>query len=1074
MKKISLIISLFLCVLSLGAQEQIDDNGLIVNPAEGDLHTYSRSGNMIIPIGFSYSESQQDEDPISIVYCSDGTVYMQHAISHALKYAHFGNDYWIKGTYADGQLTFPSQPISYSNYFHSQILLAMGDFECGSLGATSHADFSEPIIFQESAGGRLIELMNSSSSHVLGAYYDDGDPLYYWDYNTLLRDLSVNHGDAVTPPSGAAFQEYVMSGSDAAVGQVNFMPRLIVSGEDVYLGSFCFHAQGLWIKGHKEGENLVFPSEQYLTTNDYDDYTFYALAINSNDPQPVDLVLQYDAATGRYASEETDIFISRNLMQGSLDRIERVSHFSLAPIPAVASAPIYGTPEGSLASYYRQGLCTYSNGLFVQWLHQEEYESVINIITGNDGKTIYMQDPICMAENGAWVKGSIDEEGIIHMPLFQWIQQDEQYGYLRTAVCERSEAGGGFTYNIATDIHEVTFSMTADSIFTLLPMGPNHDATADPPVYLYSLVRATDLYWTGVSDATSIYTPTGDDNPSVGDHIDISTPVAGEEYNEYGILTKPGNGTELTFSRQGYNYSAQGTNVFGGSQEGYIHLVETADGWVYMQRPLSSYSSSYAATSWIKGRHCDDGTYKFPANQPINYDLYYDASISLCMTGGLDADYGSFNPNRRSNIVFEVSKDGKTLTLTGTSADNPLASFYDDDDAWNGYGDYNTVLTYVDGGFIEETTKPSDDLERLPYLLRGYDVEEGPVMYKAQLAFDGDVVYMGNFSFWAEDLWVKGRREESGRLVFPKGQFLRNVQGFDLFFNGAYENKGGLSPCDFDLYYNEVTGTYTTDTHMFLSWYEIGTAMNRAEEIINIILEPDEDPDSEGVIITGEPEGKLYYYKRTGGAFGYGDEPGPIYMFDQEASKQETVGITYAPDGRTVYMYNPISFAIPSPGSWVQGRIDDDGNLHFPLFQWVEYNHEFGYGHRTALLIRTEGTHFVMLANFNEVVFELDPATGVLSLQQIPGVDYSDPENPNIIYGLVYSDNFEWSGYGDFNTVYYPEFEWKGLDDLLPIETLNPDAPARPAATYDLEGRHRPSQQDKGLSIHGNTVVFVK
>lgn len=1061
---------MFLGALTAGAQEQLDENGLIVKPAEGQLKEYSRSGMVNVPVFFDYSQSAQLEGTVNIVYCADGTVYMQHIMSQTLK--KYNDDIWIKGTYADGVLTFPSQPIGYSTYFRQHLNIAMGDFDTQTFGrAGSKACLDEPIVFKESSNGKLLELQNSSSAHPLGVYYDDGDYLDYWDYNTLLRDMSITHGDAATPPAGADVKEYIMSGGDAAMGPVNFMPKLVISGTDVWLGDFCFYAQGFWIKGSLQGQDLVFPSEQYITTNDLDDYTFYGLARNSNDAKPVDFVLHYDAETGSYSTDETDIFISRDLMQGNLDRMERVFRISLSPIPAVASEPQTEVPEGRMVEYYRNGKCTYSNGTFVQWLNQEDDESVIIIAYGEDGKTVWMQDPICMAENGAWVKGTIEADGLIHMPLFQWIQKDEDYGYLRTAVCERQSAGAGFTYNIAADIHEVTFSIADDGTVQLQPMGPNYDVTADPPTYLYSLVRATDLYWTGLSDASSTYVPTGDDNPVVNTRIDISTPVEGEEYNEYGILMKPGNGAERTYSRSGGNYSVSGEDVIRGTQEGYVHIVETEDGWVYMQKPISTYTKSFAATAWIKGRRMDDNTYRFPCSQPICYDFYYEATMSVCLSGGFDNVYGSFLPDRRSNIVFEISADGKTLTLAGTSADSPLACYYDDDDSWFGYGDFDTKLTFVSGGLVEETKTPADNLQRLPYLLKGYDVDEGPVVYKAQLAFDGEVAWMGSFSFWSEDLWVKGRREADGRLVFPMGQFLKNYQGYDLFFNGAYENRGGLSPCDFDLVYDAATDTYSTDKHMFISWYEISTQMNRAEDIYDITLEADPDPDTEGVIITGAPEGKLYYYKRTGGAFGYGDEPGPVYMFDQQASKQETVGITYAPDGRTVYMYNPISFAIPVGGSWVKGYMDEQGNLHFPVLQWVDYNHDFGYGQRTAILVRADNNSYVMLINVPEVVFELDPMTGVLSMEKLPGVDYSDPDNPNVIYGLVYSDNYEWSGYGDFNTVYYPQFEWKGIDDLTSIVDVDVNVDVN--NMFDLYGR-RISAPTKGLFISNGVKQIAR
>ena len=520
--------------------------------------------------------------------------------------------------------------------------------------------------------------------------------------------------------------------------------------------------------------------------------------------------------------------------------------------------------------------------------------------------------------------------------------------------------------------------------------------------------------------------------------IDISQPEPGEAKNSWGIITSPGQGQEQTYTRQGKAYRADNSKAQQVDQEGVLHLVSCQNGTVYMQQPISNYTSAYAATAWIKGKRVDS-LLVFPPSQPINYSYYYEATMSVCLTRSYDMRNKTYTPDRNRNIQFEVSPDGQTLTLLDTKSSAPLGAFYDDDDAWTGFGDFSTVLTFMGDGHEEEIVQPDPRLPVLSYQLMAYDMEVGAVSYDAKLVRDGETVYLGSFCFYADDLWVKGYKEGND-LVFPKEQYLRSMYGYDLFLYGAAESHGGYSPCDLRLSWDEDLGGYQTDQHLFVTWGKITSSINRAEELTNICMVPDAN-EGAPYILRGVPEGELRIYSRTGGTFGY--EEGQIYMYRQEDVRNDKVELMYDYDGRTVYMHNPISSGVPVGGSWVQGYRDEEERLHFPLLQWVDYSDTYGYGFRTALLVHTSGLEYVMLVNIPEVTFSLDPQTGVLSLDRIPGVDY-DTEVPNILYGLVYSDDYGWGGYGDWDSVYYPDFEWQGL------ETIGCD---QSTVWYDLMGR---------------------
>ncbi|MCQ2292614.1 MAG: hypothetical protein MJZ54_01070 [Bacteroidaceae bacterium] len=488
-----------------------------------------------------------------------------------------------------------------------------------------------------------------------------------------------------------------------------------------------------------------------------------------------------------------------------------------------------------------------------------------------------------------------------------------------------------------------------------------------------------------------------------------------ETRDENGIITAPADGTEKLYARAGKCYYASGADVVTSTQQGALKLVECADGTVYMQQPVSSYSAVYAATSWIKGRR--DGQYLvFPHSQVISVSNFYYDNIILCM-GKYDEDWGTFTPDLTKDIVFKESADGTTLSLMNSNNVSPLCVFYDDEEQnWLGYGDWATVLT-LDASAGSVT--PPDDAEISHFVLSAEDFSEGPVSYNAVMATAGSDVYMKDFCFWADDIWIKGQKQADGSIQFPKEQYIRDYTDEELYFYGLKNNHGGYTPSFFTLAYDELTGGYTTDDDILINYGKITTSMRRAEQLSKIVLRPDGSEGSVPVIIHEQPEGILRTYTRSGGAFGY--EMGQVVETVQDGT---TIDIVTDPSGKFVYMRNPISQATPSKDAWVKGIIMADGKIRVPLMQWVDWSDDFGYGHRTAALIIIEeerggvvGVTYKTILNLSDLTFSVDESTGTISLDPIEGVA-PDGEYPTVIYGLVFSDNLDWSGYGDYHSVY--------------------------------------------------------
>lgn len=497
-----------------------------------------------------------------------------------------------------------------------------------------------------------------------------------------------------------------------------------------------------------------------------------------------------------------------------------------------------------------------------------------------------------------------------------------------------------------------------------------------------------------------------------------------EEVNEFGLIMAPAAGEERTYERAGnclvYNYMQE--VCVPSTQSGGLTLVECTDGTVYMKQPVSCYGLSYAGDSWIKGKR-EGHKLVFPGNQKVNYTSAFgmDASMSVCRGKYNATVEKQFVPDREAPIVFSETNDGHQLFLEDTDEHNIVGVFWDDDNSFTGYGDYETELALNAEAFDELLVTPPADLATTDYIFECNDYRTGEKMTQwCTMGFDGDDVYLTGFSLYMPETWIKGTRE-GNRLTFPREQYVGMDAGYDMYVYGGYLSDDGAAISDIYFIYNEAKQTYTSPSGLLLTRGKVTSSIALAEYLSAIRIYPEgKSEDVEVNIRYDVPVGDLKTYARTGGSyytfFGY------ILDGRQEGKH---IDVVYDNDGKTVYMMNPISQGSTEPGSWIEGYIGEDGRIHMPLGQYTYQDPDSGLAMQTAVLRLTVSgdamsptLDFVYDDSFKEVTFTIAD-DGSLTLDPLTSeIIYEG--YPSMVYGLIYDDDYTWTGYADYDTRYLP------------------------------------------------------
>ena len=190
-------------------------------------------------------------------------------------------------------------------------------------------------------------------------------------------------------------------------------------------------------------------------------------------------------------------------------------------------------------------------------------------------------------------------------------------------------------------------------------------------------------------------------------------------------------------------------------------------------------------------------------------------------------------------------------------------------------------------------------------------------------------------------------------------------------------------------------------------------------------------------IITEQPEGNVVAYSRSG-------EFMTASLYGFEATQQTgQMKITYAPDGKTVYLLDPLAYG-EGTGVWVQGELSDDGStITVPLGQYVAYNEEYSYGlimawGQNSLVDLGDDFYWMEFTpdeGVEAVTYAVDATTGVITLVGSEGDASADYPNNVLAHGLagVWSDDSSLATI-EWGTTYTP------LSEAVAAVPANPEA----------------------------------
>lgn len=484
--------------------------------------------------------------------------------------------------------------------------------------------------------------------------------------------------------------------------------------------------------------------------------------------------------------------------------------------------------------------------------------------------------------------------------------------------------------------------------------------------------------------------------------VPVNRMKVAEHAADASIITEQPAGEVRTYMRKGVSLlSLDGVYVEEGQRQmGLIKTVFAQDGSVYFYEIVSA-AAGGGTKSWVKGTmSADKKTITVPMKQNVLYFESKDCYIQLNMVN-YDSTKDEYTLDETTKEVTFSYEEG-VLRMQGTSRNHFLGLTYSDNGEWAMYGDYDTEYLL----FNEVEVTPPANLKTQKFVMSAQDYQQNVVSSCVEIGFDGNDAYMKGICYkTSPKAWIKGVKQ-GNKLVFKSNQYMGTyVNFYPMFFVGCNVVNSQLTMADFELIYDETTKGYTTN--MYVLDNIVNYDLMYLNAIHNISLSPFPEIDINTEIIRQQPEGELKTYARAG--MSYYKNYGTILQDEQTGYLMKMV---FAKDGKTVYMKDPITQVTAE--TWVKGT--KEGNkITMPLYQTLDFNEQENFGVMTTRLTRESQDLYIPDFTATSMTFLIDEATGVISLE--------GTEKGDVIYGLVFTNNLQWNGFGDYESVYTPHNE---------------------------------------------------
>ena len=402
------------------------DVKVIEDSPAGTEFVYSRSGGVVKeveklpgnednPYEITYATQT---GTINIVFGADNKVYLQQPISEMTYYSG-----WVEGTLSeDGKtITVPTgQYLSYTRSFNMGVQMWMCRYDESLQSFVADRSIQE-VTYTIDNGE--IRLNGSSTTCGLGCVnrafglvytYLNGEWLQTCDYESVYTPFDEEPLEA---PDDLLTDTYHLTTCYfiAEWSPLDVDVEIGFNDDEVWLKGISLYLPDAWIKGWRDGDKLVFPSEQYLGSASGVPVYFKDVRLENGNTVVKDMELIFDG-TDTYTTTDYIFIVTA---KGTL---EYLNYYMGATI-SKHTDELVEVPEGITTSFYT---FSYETVLDEEGTRVEAHHRVH---VGYDGNDVYIRG-LWEGLPDAWVKGTLTADNllVLSLPQYMGVYTDEYLG----------------------------------------------------------------------------------------------------------------------------------------------------------------------------------------------------------------------------------------------------------------------------------------------------------------------------------------------------------------------------------------------------------------------------------------------------------------------------------------------------------------------------------------------------------------------------------------------------------------------------------------------------------------------
>jgi len=430
--------------------------------------------------------------------------------------------------------------------------------------------------------------------------------------------------------------------------------------------------------------------------------------------------------------------VAHRQLATKLERVPVVKKNNVLPaMPLLKAGPMRAAsdvittqPAGELRTYTRSGeAMVYDSEDGLSLTLQSGDMSIVFA----DGNKVYLLNPLYGLSTGAWVEGTINEDGTkITVPMGQFIYwASAGYGLILKWGSIVFDEEGYVDFVPDDNVTEMTYTVAGNTITMDNCAGDAYNFDGATGL---GAIWDDDLTWQGFTEWNTVFTYSGTEEPGDDPGFDPSSMITTQPEGE--LVEYVRSGDAIIYS-SGYYLDAQ---------SGTAYIVYAPDGeTVYLQDPVYGLSQG----TWVKGTISGN-----KITVPLGQFIYYSTSGGY----GLILDWGSVDASATytsDTSVTEVTYtiNGNVITLDnsvggaiadGFSGCTGLGLIWNDDLTWQGFINWNTVYNKLE----EAVPAVPSDPEALEWDDRGDDTGMNSLYFKVNLEdVNGVLMHEGNLSY---------------------------------------------------------------------------------------------------------------------------------------------------------------------------------------------------------------------------------------------------------------------------------------------------------------------------------------